>query len=240
MTDTSDQSIYQRFFAHYLDDLFHQLVEEGSIDVANKTVDEVYCEFRVFVAEESSLRVEDGGDLRVAFDFRNELLAQANQAAQDGHHGLALTFYAIWLEHVINGLLITALGKQGYSEGIIKPLIKELKLRTKMSSLWAIASLTPFDDEALKNVERISEQRNAFVHYKWTGYEESVRARLSSQERALVEAAKGLVELISDIESQDFWNGRQAEIAAGMRAKIAKDVEGLTDKVIEELYRQEP
>lgn len=110
-----------------------------------------------------------------------------------------------------------------------------------MSSLWAIASLTPFDDEALKNVERISERRNAFVHYKWTGYKESAKAQLSSQERTLVEAAKGLVEIIFNIESQDFWNGRRAEIVAAMRARIAKDVEGLTDKVIKELLsRQEP
>lgn len=120
MIDTSDQSIYQRFFAHYLDDLFHQLVEEGSIDVANKTADELYSEFRVFVAEET-VRFEDAGELRVASDFRNELLALADQAAQDGHNGLALTFYAIWLEHVINGLLIRLSANKDTRRALLSP-----------------------------------------------------------------------------------------------------------------------
>ncbi len=225
MTESNDYYIYRDFFADYLDDLFHHLVEERSIEIGNKTADELYVEFRKFLKENAPI-YEKGEEVAVAFDYRDDLLTRADQEGEGGHYALALTLYAIWLEHKVNGLLIIALGNKGYAEEVIKPLIRELKLKTKMSSLWTIAGLTPFDPEAFTLANRISDRRNAFVHYKWVGYTETARERLTSEESDLVNAAKVLTRAIADIESHDFWNGRKQNVVAEIRARIASDLKG--------------
>lgn len=236
MTDDTDDSVYRRFFTTYLVDLFHALVEDRSIEVGDKSAQELYIEFRRYIAENIA-DLENEGELRVAFDYRDELLARAEEDARNDRAELALTFYAIWLEHVVNGLLKVGLSRQGYSEEVIKPLIKELGLRTKMSSLWAIAGLTPFDKDSLKLVDQISDQRNAFVHYKWAFYEETARGQLSSHLRVLVEAAERLAQTVLDIESKDFWNGRKDVIVPQILALIVMDTADLADDVAADIVK---
>src|SRR5215472_415291 len=238
MTDDNGEFIYREFFSSYLDDLFCRLVEEGSIEIGNKTADELYAEFRNYIAGNLPF-YEEGEELSVAFDFRYQLLERANHEEDSGHYALALTFYAIWLEHRVNGMLTVALGRKGYLDEVIKPLIKELRLKTKMSSLWAIAGLSPFDREALILADRISEHGNAFAHYKWTGYTETARGRLTAEERDLANAARGLAETISDIESHGFWNGRQPDIVTEIRTRIAEDLQGLSDEVVENFLKKQ-
>jgi hypothetical protein len=145
---------------------------------------------------------------------------RAASEASDGNRYAAVTLYVIWAEHFINGLLGLQFARLGYDQGIIKPLLRELKLITKASALWQTAKLPLLPEEHLKSLDRAIELRNYFVHYKWT----TVRPEDYGHEKArLTESVSRMEEVVTfltELETRELWCGRENEITACLRASI--------------------
>jgi hypothetical protein len=137
-----------------------------------------------------------------------------------GNLSIAATFYALWIEHTTNGHLINAMGRKGYGESVTAPLIRELKLRTKLTSVWEISGFRPISAEDLNLIEEISQARNAFVHYKWPARDFDTETAITMRLDVTISRAESLVDVFRNATSLVFWNDREDEVIAELRSHL--------------------
>jgi hypothetical protein len=199
--------------------IFRGLVEDGTIEIGNRSIAEILEDYKRMADE----IIDDGGEaLRGVVDYRKSLLERARAEAEEAHDEMAVTLYAMWIEHFINGMLTRAFERKDYEMKVVMPLLRELRLQTKASALWAIAGLPVIDKESMRLIDQIIQFRNAFVHYKWLTYDDLVFHARDGQLRAIVEQSDGLISTLLAIESATFWNGRDNEIIECLREDVAR------------------
>jgi hypothetical protein len=147
--------------------LFRSFIEDGSIVIEDQSLDEILLEYKALMAHMQTAEQE----FHRIPDHRSILWKRANSEHSEGTPEMAITLYALWIEHSVNGSLVSALQRKGYDLEIIDLIIREVNLRAKITKLWHIAGLDPLEDADVTLVGQIAEARIAFVHYKWAGYD---------------------------------------------------------------------
>jgi hypothetical protein len=126
--------------------IFRDLVESGQIDVGDRPTQEILDEFWAhldeFLTDMKAMVANEEDNLHLELDYRGTLLSYARQEANIGHDEIAVTFYALWIEHTVNGCLIRGLQRKGYGPEIIKPLLREYNIKTKITALWHVGELS--------------------------------------------------------------------------------------------------
>jgi hypothetical protein len=203
-----------------LRDIFRSMIEHGSVDVGDRPADEVIDDFWHLMADLRRGATDyETPKWSSTVDFRKSLRERAAVAAAEDDQWIAVTLYATWLEHFINGLLVTTLGRQGLSERTVKALIRKLDLITKATALWEIAELPPLSEEQLKVVEMTTNLRNTFVHYKWSGADSEERHRLDKDLALTISDVHRLGDALLDIWSTALWDGRRDELLQAFRSR---------------------
>jgi hypothetical protein len=225
MTDTldPDDPKIRAARSDFIEELFFNAVESGIIQISDKAPQEILDEFKVYLDEfklnihDMNQRGEDG--LRMIIDHRSTLLSYADREVRDGNGEVAVVFYALWIEHTVNGCLIRGLERKGYGPEVINPLIRELNLRTKITALWNIAGFPPLADENIRTIDQIAQARNGFVHYKYPGYAESIRGSMNEGLKRAIERSHDLDTAFNAAMNALYWNGREDEIMRSFREK---------------------
>lgn len=184
-------------------------MESGLVEIGDKSLDEIMEDWAAVVI------ATPGEYFHTVIDHRDGLLERAGGEADGGHLELAVTFYALWIEHTVNASLISGFSRRGYGSQVIDPLIRELRLQTKITALWSIAGFRQLSEDDLQLVERISQARKSFVHYKWRVYDDSTTDSMKAQLREIVDRAERLESAFNDSTSVTYWNNREDEIISG-------------------------
>ncbi|WP_062986014.1 hypothetical protein [Nocardia anaemiae] len=184
-------------------------VEDGAIEIGDRPVAEIVTEL-----ESNLASIGDSSAVSIVLDHRQTLLDRARSEAKAGYSHVAVTLYATWVEHHVNSLLRMKLEWANYSRETIVSLLRELRLRTKLTALWEVADLRPISDDLIAVIDRISEDRNRFVHYKWSSFTSAEDYADEARREGILAKAEGLVSALSDLESETIWNGRRDEIFA--------------------------
>jgi hypothetical protein len=208
-------------FGRVAESVFRSFIEDGSIIIGDEPPDEIILIYKALLVEMLAANVE----LHRIADHRLLLLERAKDESASGTPEIAITFYALWIEHVANGNLVAGLQRKGYDLDVINPLIRELKLRTKLTALWSMAGFDPLSDADLALVDQISQARNAFVHYKWGGHNESVDQSIREQLRRVLDRAQNLEAVFNSRERSLLWNGREDEIINFYREDVRRHVQ---------------
>jgi hypothetical protein len=195
-------------YARILEAVFRSYIEDGSIEVGDKSPEQILNEYKLITQE----LVAGAAEFHNAADHRSDLLERAEAEVESGSVEVGVTLYALWIEHTVNGDLIYALQRKGYGEETIKPLIRELRLETKITSLWHIAGFDPIASEDVALVRKISEARNSFVHYKWSAKGEEEYELSKEQLASVCDRARRLEPVFTSREDALFWNDRKDEI----------------------------
>lgn len=208
MSDADDARARRIVF----DKIFRSFVENGIIEVGNRSPSEIIEDFKEAVLEAAE---EDPGWPALVVDHRDLLLENAKRAAESGSLEIAITFYALWIEHTVNGNLINGLRRKGYDAEVVDLLLRKLDLETKFTVLWRVAGFRRLSSDNLRLIKHISEARNAFVHYKWRSYDNATTTASESMEvrlRTIVERAESLVTVFNEAISAAYWNNRDDEV----------------------------
>lgn len=80
----------------------------------------------------------------------------------------AFIFYATYFEHFINNLIHDKCKNEKFSQDLYKVLVKKLSMEDKFTWVIEMLRLPKFDSKHWSVIKKISENRNAFVHYKYT------------------------------------------------------------------------
>lgn len=202
-----------------LESVFCSFIEDGTIEVGDRNSSDIIAEFNNNITQALSRGATF--DFYPHVDHRDDLRTQAASESTDtGNHYIAVTLYVIWVEHFINGMLDLQFVRLGYDWGFTKPLIRELKLTTKATSLWHIAKLPPLPEKHLKNLNTAIELRNYFVHYKWASVPSADAEREQKRLSDAVRHMEDLANFLTELENQVLWCGRKEEIVRLFRSSL--------------------
>jgi hypothetical protein len=208
-----DDNEERRLANDLLEAIFRSCIEAGLVQIEEKSPSEIVNEFKDLMHQ----AIASGRDISLITDHRDELLERAKREASGGNLNVAVTFYALWIEHAVNGILIDGLRRKGYDKTVIDPLIRELKLSTKLTALWQVAEIPQIPDDDLRLINEISQFRNSFVHYKWRVLDEADEQSTRNRLKEIVERAGSLPTTFNAVTKGAFWNNREEEIIGALR-----------------------
>jgi len=208
-------------FTPIVEALFRSFIEDGSIVIEDQSPDEIILEYKAHLA----IMIAEGTELHHVPDHRSTLWQHAESECDNGNPEIALTLYALWIEHVVNGNLTAGFQRKGYDPDVINLLIRRLNIDEKITKLWRAAGFEPLSNADTSLISRIMETRNAFVHYKWKGYDETTDQSHREQLNALLERAHALHDVFRSRENLLLWNGREDEIMNFHREDIKRHAE---------------
>lgn len=205
---TTDFSDPDNPLMRVFESVFCSYIEDGSVEVGDKKPEQIINEYKALAKGVATGEV----GLLHTLDHRSSLLERAEAEAHNGSFELSVTLYALWIEHTVNGDLIYGLQRKGYSLETIKPLIRELRLNTKVTALWHIAGFEPLAAADILLIDQVSAARNAFGHYKWSGSDEETEAATNERLKNTTERSRELEAVFIARENTLFWNARRGEI----------------------------
>jgi hypothetical protein len=210
--------------------MFAGLVEQGSIDPAGKTEDELRDEIlRLLLSLRAKRR-----PLRIVSDYRSTLLRLARSFVREKRYPdeIALMFYATWFEHWINGLFESRARGCGFTRKAMVARMRWEKLKDKYQKFPASIKLPSIAAAHVKTVVRCSEIRNDFVHYKFAGSADSLRSieRNERKIRKVIAQSEKAVRYLSRYERIHLFKGaksRMKQLAFGRRGAADPSGNGL-------------
>jgi len=181
----------------YLAFLFGGDVRKGEFAVDDEDDAETRRRFcthvrRSFLAEE----------LRVALDHRDAIAEQAKALAGERRPLAALILYATWIEHWLNAVVVTAAVRRGVAPDQSEHVVRDAPFRAKITWLLQLVGLPPLDEERRKAIVVLTDLRNAYVHYKWSGRTPEELEQEEERLRQIVQGSEELVKYLQEYERE--------------------------------------
>ncbi len=157
---SEEEDLGRILFEHMLDGL----IASGDIDPRKKTRDQVHREAAALI----TCRFRDEAPLLFAIDYRDDLLANARVFRRKNSLGISCVLYATWMEHLINGIVVIKLTREGrFSALSVLEVIRSVNPAGKLTWLLPLVGLPRLSEGHTAVLKELVELRNSFVHYKW-------------------------------------------------------------------------
>jgi hypothetical protein len=153
------------------------LIRQGIIDPKGKTDEELRQEIIAWGKI----------GIQLISDHRPDLLRQARLFMKGGEVRLACLLYATWFEHWLNGVVSTLAERKGLQDSEITQIIRDTNFDARITWLLRILGARPISSKHRGVIKKVSELRNAFVHYKWkpAKFEDDMKNVLSEVEKTV-------------------------------------------------------
>jgi hypothetical protein len=150
----------------------------------------------------------------VVTDHSADLLRKATEAIATEEYWFAILFYATWVEHWINNILISLSRRSNVPEGVAIALVRSCSFNLKMKDVWTSLGATPIEKDVMRIMTDIMELRNGFVHYKWQARMTSDEERQDQRLKQVAFEGQRLIAALQKIEDQVLFHGRRASLRA--------------------------
>ena len=151
---------------------------------------------------------EASAPLYMTRNVASDLIVDALAAKSDG---ATIILFATWIEGWVNEMVMHAATRKGLASEEVKALFS-LNVRNKIIGLWPLLELPQFPSELLKKINRVTEARNAEVHYKWKPENPDDPSSSFHRIHDDAELAASSVWDIHRYEDVNFFNSRAAEL----------------------------
>lgn len=148
------------------DELSINLIRDGIIKTKGKTDEQIRIEIKDYLLK--NIHATSNFDLSI--DFTKGLLSNARYFLKTSDYHSSIVFYALWIEHWTNHIILIALKRMNINSVHFREIIRSTKSKDKYTWLWQLLQLKPLNDVHLKTIGKVFEKRNSFVHYKWKDY----------------------------------------------------------------------
>lgn len=119
------------------------------------------------IAQKLRELVKEGLEFGIVADHRSDLLNEARRASTEEKYITALIIYATWTEHWINRIIKLIAAQRGMDYSLSKSVMREVSFRGKITWLIQLLELPKLNDDIIKSLTVLHDQRNSYVHYKW-------------------------------------------------------------------------
>jgi hypothetical protein len=202
-------------------------VMAGEVDINELSDEEVIMEsFRIHMAESSggvNGDVESDDEALGPVDFlwssnhQPDLSEQAEKFLEERKFEFATLFYATWIEHWLNRIIMLRAVGSGMNEELATALIRSSRTEIKMGRIWTALGAPRFPKDIARRVTRVMEVRNGFVHYKWPSEDEVNHGVAINRSERDAQDAKSTVEALIQLEDDFFYGGRTRSIKDSFR-----------------------
>lgn len=150
-------------------------------------------------------------------NHERDLRDQGDKFLDEGKYEFAILFYATWIEHWLNRIiLLRAIGKGTHPE-IATALIRSSRIELKLGRIWTSLEVPRFPKELARQVTRVMESRNAFVHYKWPSEDDETHSESINRRKLEARNAQQTVTELIALEDSIFYKGRSSAIREAFR-----------------------
>lgn len=146
-------------------------------------------------------------EVTCTIDHTRDLLRRARRWRKRFREDAAL-YYALFIEHKVNGLIVKLAERSGISTEDAERLMRRLPLQAKASRALEWVGGEPFDEATLERMGLIGQARNAYVHYKWTSVTEDRDDHLAK----VLELSEAVVRSIKTYEDRWLYGGRRSKV----------------------------
>ncbi|MFF7738566.1 hypothetical protein [Streptomyces sp. NPDC007984] len=220
--DELDLSRYESVGRRLAWGVVDRCITSGQIDIEGMTDEEVVntilFDFLNEPEPDDSV-IEPAGsssddDLYVVTDHSEDLLRKATEAMDSEEYWFAILFYATWVEHWANNILISLSRRSNVPEGVAVALVRSCGFNLKMKDVWTSLGATPIEKDVMRTMTELMELRNGFVHYKWQARISSDKDRHDRKVKEVALAGQKLITILQDIEDQVLFLGRRKSLRA--------------------------
>ena len=134
-------------------------------------------------------------------------------------------FYATWIEHRLNDMILLACDRHNLSEANARQVIRESNLHTKTGSLWNLLYADSFPEHLKVRVLSLAQERNAFVHYKWESQPEHAHDETDKRIEQLSVTSSELIKDLTELENRLVYLGRRNDLLEALELVVNKNFE---------------
>lgn len=169
---------------------------------------------KIYTLIKEQLDHPDG--LYLIIDHRKTLQEKARTLSSTGDHELAVVVYAMFFEHSINGVIASVLAKRKISRKTKNEILRSANFKAKFTWVLELLNLPKFNEQHLRFILKLADQRNAFTHYKFN--EEHADTDSKGPLIELIEGSERTAKYIKSYESRVLYQGNKGRI----RKKLKK------------------
>jgi hypothetical protein len=104
----------------------------------------------------------------IVHDHTGTLVSQAEFFYKNSKYDYSRIFYATFFEHSTNQIVDVYCENQKLSDNTRIEIIKNVNMYGKLTWFLELADLPHFNKKYLKIIKNLADERNAFIHFKWT------------------------------------------------------------------------
>ncbi len=166
--------------------------------------------------------ISSGGVGGMVIDHRDTLLKNADYHLSKDNFDLAKVFYATFFEHFANSIIDIYCQRNKIDEKSKKEIIRSTSLDSKLSWLLMLFRFPKIKDNYFKIIRKLSDDRNAYIHYKWSANPEfdlepsDLIAKDQNIRQELIEIKK-VVRYIKAYESRISYKGKKEKIKMNIK-----------------------
>lgn len=148
-------------------------------------------------------------DFTICIDHTEMILNEAKNYKKNGNNELACLLYTTWIEHWINDVIIYGANRKNLTGKDIQSIIRTLNNDAKFSWLLPILDLPRLSEKYRKNIIKLIEKRNHFVHYKWKGLSETEDKDLKLEYDVLINDIDKTVSYLKKYKCKNLYNPKK-------------------------------
>ncbi|WP_433919515.1 hypothetical protein OIE50_33655 [Streptomyces canus] len=162
-------------------------------------------------------KTEKASKVQWSSNHERDLKGQADKFADEGKHEFAILFYATWIEHWLNRIILLRATGKGTHPELATALIRSSRIELKMGRIWSSLEIPKFPKGLARQVTRVMESRNAFVHYKWPSEDDETHSDSINRTKLEAQKAQQTVTELIELEDSIFYKGRSKAIREAFR-----------------------
>lgn len=198
---------------------FVRCVGRGEVDLAGRGLSGALDDYFDSWIEQVS---HDDFELMVALDYSQSILEQAKIFYADKKFEFALVFYAMWIEHWVNRVLVDGAQRYGLGDRSAKLLLRKLSITEKLEVAWDIFEWGEFPGAELGSLNHIADVRNSFMHYKHLVVPADGDQKDTMKDTC--DKAEALIPKLQDFESQLLYDVEHAQDLVELRSAVLEEL----------------
>lgn len=215
------------FWEHVAWSAVENAVLYGELDIDNLSDEEIvldalslhldYLDIDPDEELDLSTNTEKASKVQWSSNHERELKNQGDKFLDEGKHEFAILFYATWIEHWLNRIILLRAVGAGTNPELATALIRSSRIDLKMGRIWTSLEIPKFPKELARQVTRVMEYRNAFVHYKWPSEDDETHSESINRVKLEAQQAQKIVTELIGLEDSVFYKGRSKAIREAFR-----------------------
>jgi len=150
-------------------------------------------------------------------EIHQEITEVMDEATSDAdQHELACVFYAVWFEHWLNHMTCMSGLRKNLNEQDIQEILRHARFESKATWILRVLGVRPIAETHLRRMQKVTEARNAFVHYKWKAidFDKEHSEKREHDLKLLLGDVEHTVNYLRRLEGQQIFDGKKRAILA--------------------------